>query len=551
MINKTSMTKTHGAVLYTRVSTEEQAEKGTSPDVQRDACLAMAQAAGAEVVAVCPDLGFSGTRYTSRPGIMEALRRIEAGEANLLIATKVDRLGRTARVIVDIVERVLKAGGQVLTQDYRFDGGPAGQMLLGVFAGMAGMEHAAIRERTKSGAVRRAQEGVQPQRSRSPLGLHVVTKSEKLRGLYPDAAPGTYLLTHAAPTVAGMFARYAGGQSLREVCRWLNGEGTQTQFGGAYWRPSQLKKVLVNPCYKGEATYGKHRRRTEEVGTKTVQHMDIQDTYLSVPCPAIVSPDTWAAVQARLSEGRAVYGGNPERRHLLGGLLRCPLCGRGMHGRKRERINKGKLTLEHLYACPDQRASRNPGGVVCNKEMVSGADVEAAILRGVEHLASRSELASLALAAYRQREADAFDPAEAGTVEAALRSLKARERATVEAQVAGIQAGADPAAYADAFEHIREERGRLSARLAQLQQAQGQPPRAKGEDEAALLARALADVSRVLSSQRLTDGKKHDLLARVIAGIVPEGQSETGEARYRVEMRGMNGVEKGHSVRML
>ena len=47
-------------------------------------------------------------------------------------------------------------------------------------------------------------------------------------------------------------------------------------------------------------------------------------------------------------------------------------------------------------------------------------------------------LAFDALKAYWLQEASAYDPAEAGRVETALRSLDARERANLDAQVAGI-----------------------------------------------------------------------------------------------------------------
>ena len=178
--------KMRGAVLYARVSSDEQAEHGTSPDVQRDTCLLMAAQMGLPVVEMCPDLGVSGVRYSSRPGIQRALALIEAGEADTLIATKVDRIGRSAAVILDIASRVRKAGGQLVTSDARFDDSPMGQFTLTMFAGMAELERNNIRERTKSGAVRRAQDGVQPQRSRSPFGLHVVTKLDKERGLHPE-----------------------------------------------------------------------------------------------------------------------------------------------------------------------------------------------------------------------------------------------------------------------------------------------------------------------------------------------------------------------------
>lgn len=545
--------KTRGAILYTRVSSDEQAENGTSPDVQRDACLLIAAQMGLPVVEMCPDLGVSGVRYSSRPGIQRALALIEAGEADTLIATKVDRIGRSAAVILDIASRVRQAGGQLVTSDARFDDTPMGQFTLTMFAGMAELERNNIRERTKSGAVRRAQEGVQTQRSRSPFGLHVVKKVDKERGLHEGHAAGSYVPTEDAPIAAEMFTRYAGGHSLREVCRWLNEAGIGTQFGGAYWRPSQLKKVLVNPVYMGKATYGKHKRSTEEVGEKTVLHLSIQETFLSIDCPALVDEGTWRAVQERLSEGRAVFGGNPARRHLLGGLLRCPLCGRGMHGTKREKRTHGGRSVQqvHIYTCPDSRASRNPGKVVCNRKAYSGAEAEAVAVRGLVAVATRPELVPAALAAYRERATVAYDPGELQRVETALRALDAKEQATIEAQVQAMMNNVRAAAYAPMFAKIAEERTRLLARRRELEAALPQETDGQPETDGARLAEALRDVERVLTSPLMPDGEKHDILALVVEKMVPEGVNGVGEQEYRISLRGLDGVEKGHSVRIL
>ena len=535
------------AVCYLRVSTEEQL-LGTSLDGQKEACLLKAAGMGAQVAAVCTDAGVSGIRYTSRPGIQEALRLIEAGEANVLIAKKIDRIGRDARIILDIVRRVHQAGGDVMTEDATIDKSPMGQMYLTMLAGMAQMERETIRERTKGGAIRRAQAGSQPQRSRSPFGLHVVKKTDKENGLYPDSGAGSYVLTDAAPIVVEMFTRYAGGQSLREVCRWLNENGVGTQFGGAYWRPSQLKKVLVNPCYKGAATYGKHLRRAEEKGERTILHLDIQTEHLSIDCPALVSELVWRQVQSRIGEARAVFGGNPERRHLLGGLLRCPICGRGMTGTRRDKPTHGGKNIQHvhIYNCPDSRASRNPGKFVCNRKAYQAHHAEPIILRGIADVSRRPELVSAALAAYRRQESAGYDPKEHGRVETALRALDAKERATIDAQVAGIQAGANPAAYTSAFVRIGEERASLTARLRVLKSQAGQEEGQGNEDDILLLAEAMIHVEIALKDPELTDAQKHGLLARVIEKVLPEG-----EDAYRVYLRGLDGVEKGHSVKIL
>jgi site-specific DNA recombinase len=56
------------AAIYTRVSTDEQAQTGTSLATQEDACRAYCERAGWEVVAVESDEGVSGATMV-RPAL--------------------------------------------------------------------------------------------------------------------------------------------------------------------------------------------------------------------------------------------------------------------------------------------------------------------------------------------------------------------------------------------------------------------------------------------------------------------------------------------------
>src|SRR5262249_39833360 len=117
--------------------------------------------------------------------------------------------------------------------------------------------------------------------------------------------------------------------------------------------------------------------------------------WITIPCPALVDAKMWEQCNARLIANRGT-GGNPERTHLLTSLLRCPYCGRGMRGYRRERRGK----LEHFYHCPDQRASRNAAKVVCNPVVYPAASVEELVMDKIREAAQHPELIVTALRAY-------------------------------------------------------------------------------------------------------------------------------------------------------
>ncbi len=73
--------------------------------------------------------------------------------------------------------------------------------------------------------------------------------------------------------------------------------------------------------------------------------------------------------QERLTGNKALFSGSPVRKHMLTGLLRCPVCGKSMIGQKRERVYAHSTKLVHHYHCPNSSWSRNAAGVVCSPKM--------------------------------------------------------------------------------------------------------------------------------------------------------------------------------------
>src|SRR5258706_11934612 len=125
------------AVIYARVSTEEQAENGTSIAAQLAECQRKVEQLGARVYRTYCDEGVSGGRYLTRPGIQAALSDIESGRPKILIATKVDRIGRSAKHVLDIAERIDRGGGRLVTCDgMELGGTPVGKLQLTMFAGV-------------------------------------------------------------------------------------------------------------------------------------------------------------------------------------------------------------------------------------------------------------------------------------------------------------------------------------------------------------------------------------------------------------------------------
>src|SRR4051812_11038212 len=83
------------AVLYTRVSTAEQAESGAGLAAQEAALRAHAARRGWETVDYLTDAGASGKSMAGRPGLARAIDLVTTGQADALAVAKLDRLSRS------------------------------------------------------------------------------------------------------------------------------------------------------------------------------------------------------------------------------------------------------------------------------------------------------------------------------------------------------------------------------------------------------------------------------------------------------------------------
>jgi DNA invertase Pin-like site-specific DNA recombinase len=138
---------------YARVSTQDQKLAG-----QLDAL----KAAGAATVY---REKISGAR-ADRPQLAKLMKSVEAGD--VVVVTKLDRLGRSTRELLDLIDQIGKAGASFRSLgDPLWDTSSAqGRLLSTLLASIAEFERELIRERTGEGRKRALAAGVKFGRKR-------------------------------------------------------------------------------------------------------------------------------------------------------------------------------------------------------------------------------------------------------------------------------------------------------------------------------------------------------------------------------------------------
>jgi site-specific DNA recombinase len=296
----------HRAVLYLRVSTKEQAEKGGESEgysipAQREAGQRQAAALGAVVVEEFADRGESGTNMR-RPELQRMLAYVKAEPVDYVIVHKFDRLARNLADDVSISVGLKAAGARVISCSEAIEDTPTGEFMRTILSGMAAFYSRNLGLEVVKGATQKAKLGGTI--GKAPLGYLNVRRIDdngrELRTVEVDPIRG--------PLMKWAFEAYATGEwSVQRLLDELTRQGLQTVPTAK--RPtrslylSHLHKLLRHPYYKGTVRY----RGVEYEGRHE----------------PLISAHTWHRVQETLSAHNHAGDRPRTHNHYLKGTVFC------------------------------------------------------------------------------------------------------------------------------------------------------------------------------------------------------------------------------------
>lgn len=225
------------AIAYVRVSTEEQAQEGVSLEAQEARIRSYCQMQGLELLEVVSDQGVSASKPMSkRAGGARVLAAVKAGEADAVVALKLDRLFRNARDCLAVTEGWQKRGAGLHLLDM---GGQAvdtssamGQFFLLMMAGVAQMERTLIAERTSAALAHKRAKG-EKTGGDAPLGFKADRSGDVARLEADQGESGA---------VERMRELAAKGVTVRRIAAQLESEGFKPR--GKRWHPTTVHRTL-------------------------------------------------------------------------------------------------------------------------------------------------------------------------------------------------------------------------------------------------------------------------------------------------------------------
>jgi site-specific DNA recombinase len=373
-------TNGHGpkrAILYARVSTDEQARSGYSLAQQLEALRGYAAREGYEVLEEVEDAGQSGASL-ERPGMDHVRDLVAAGGVSVVLAQDRDRFAREPAYHYLLRRELEEHGTKLKALNDHGDNSPEGELTDGILDQLAKFERAKIAQRSRRGKLRKAREG------------------KIIAGRLPDfgfrfnEVRDGYVVDEDAIRVVRRIFEMVGGQghSLNAVRRTFTHEGIKPPAGGRRWEGTFIRERIQDDVYKPHT----HEELRELLSPEVAARLDPQKLYgvwwynrrcverrqvsedhpggrnyrkrvktilrprsewIAVPVPDCGIPrELVEAARAAIKDNHNHSSAGRRYWELSGGIFRCEGCGRVIQCYS-QGSSHGKFY--YYYGCPVRR----------------------------------------------------------------------------------------------------------------------------------------------------------------------------------------------------
>jgi site-specific DNA recombinase len=463
-------TPTLRVAIYIRISTDEE-HQPFSLEAQETRLRAYINTQPGWQLVGEPYKDEASGATTDRPHLQRALAAARAGRFDVLLVYRVDRLSRSLRSLVDILDHLETAGVVFRSATEPFDTAtPVGRMLVQMLGVFAQFERETIIDRVINGMERRAAQG-KWSGGRRPHGYQPDPDTGKLRPL-----------DHEIPTVHAIFDLYVRRRiGARSVATELNRRGHRTTHDNP-WNTHAVLTVLRNRVYLGEIYYRGTWYRVED------HH------------PALIDAELFEQAQqimiARGEDHSRRAANNSD--YLLAGLATCAHCGKRYLGN----AANGRHARYRYYTCYSRIRY---GTDTCDADRIPAGPLEEAIITALLDTFHRHDIIDKAVQAAATRTNSKRDDHQA-------------EFAAIEREQASVQAKIDR--YLTAFENRRLSEETCAHRIETL------------ADTAAKLRDRRAELHDLLDTEGPTTptGQELALLRRGIQEAIDTGEPATVKA---------------------
>lgn len=308
---------------YCRVSTDSE-EQSTSYEAQVQHYREfISNNTDWQFAGIFADDGISGTNTKKRDGFNEMIEACLNGKVDMIVTKSISRFARNTidclkyvRLLRDKRVPIIFEKENINTMD------ASGELLLTIMASLAQQESESISKNVKMGYQFRFQQG------------KIQVNHKRFLGYDKDKEGNLVINEQQANVVKRIFKEYLEGLSFHEIKKGLERDGILNGANHKKWHASNIKGILQNEKYMGDALLQK--TITTDFIEKTRKKNDGTEPqyYVKNSHPAIISREIFIRTQEELLRRSNLANGSSEGRkrnysskYALSGMCTCEKCG--------------------------------------------------------------------------------------------------------------------------------------------------------------------------------------------------------------------------------
>lgn len=364
---------------YCRVSTEYE-EQESSYEVQVEHYTSYINSKLEwELVEVYADDGISATNTAKREAFNRMIQDCRDGKIDMILTKSISRFSRNTvdclkytRELKDLNIAVFFEKENINTLDAK------GEVLMTIMAALAQQESESLSANVRLGIQFRNQQG------------KVQINHNWFLGYTKDEEGKLVILPEEAEVVRRIYTEYLDGKSFLQIKRSLEADGILNGAGHQKWHESNIKQILTNEKYIGDALL----QKTYTVNTlekKRVANNGIAPKYyVEGSHEAIIDKDVFLRVQAEIARRANILTDGKKRvyssKYALSSMVFCGHCGDIY--RRIKWNNRGYRSI--VWRCVS-RVLKKSSGIDCPARTIREENLHAAVLTAINDAWARKD----------------------------------------------------------------------------------------------------------------------------------------------------------------
>ena len=307
---------------YCRVSTDSD-EQETSYETQIEHYTSFINSHPDWVLAgIYADDGISGMNTKKRDEFQRMINDCNEGKIDMVITKSISRFARNTVDCLNYTRALKNKNIGVYFEKENINTLDAkGEVLMTIMASLAQQESESLSANVRLGLQFRYQQG------------KVQVNHNWFLGYTKDADGHLIIDPEQAEVVKRIYREYLSGKSFLQIKRSLEADGILNGAGNAKWHESNIKQILTNEKYIGDALLQKTYtvdilEKKREANKGQVPKYYVEDSH-----EAIIPKDIFLKVQEEIARRANLTKGTTKRkriysgRYALSGIVFCAHCG--------------------------------------------------------------------------------------------------------------------------------------------------------------------------------------------------------------------------------